>query len=44
VYPLPFLLMDPLILEMLDNYDNQSATGATKAGSGWQESIDEATT
>ena len=36
--------MDPLILEALDNHDNQPATGAKKAGSGWRESIDEATT
>jgi hypothetical protein len=31
-------------LEASDNHDNQPATGATKAGSGWRESIDEATT
>ncbi len=31
-------------MEASDNYDNQPATGATKAGGGWQESIDEATT
>jgi hypothetical protein len=31
-------------LEASDNYNNQSATGATKAGSGWQESIDKVTT
>ncbi len=33
-------------MEVLDNHDNQPATGATKAGggSGWQESVDEATT
>jgi hypothetical protein len=36
--------MDPLILEALDNHDSQPETGATKAGSGWQESIDMATT
>jgi hypothetical protein len=36
--------MDPLHLEALDNHDNQPATGATKAGSGWQEGVDEATT
>jgi hypothetical protein len=36
--------MDPLILEALDNHDNQPATGATKAGGGWQESVNEATT
>ncbi len=31
-------------MEALDNHDNQPATGATKAGGGWQEGIDEATT
>ncbi len=31
-------------MEALDNHDNQPAMGATKTGSGWQESIDEATT
>jgi hypothetical protein len=36
--------MDPLRLEALDNHDNQPATGATKTGGGWQESINEATT
>jgi hypothetical protein len=36
--------MDPLILEASDNHDNQPATGATKAGSGWQESVDNHTT
>jgi hypothetical protein len=36
--------MDPLILEASDNHDNQPAMGATKAGSGWQESINKATT
>jgi hypothetical protein len=36
--------MDPLCLEALDNHDNQPATGATKAGGGWQEGVDEATT
>jgi hypothetical protein len=36
--------MDSLRLEALDNHDNQPATGATKAGGGWQEGIDEATT
>jgi hypothetical protein len=36
--------MDPLILEASDNQDNQPATGAMKAGGGWQESIDELTT
>jgi hypothetical protein len=36
--------MDPLRLEVLDNHDNQPATGATKAGGGWQEGVDEATT
>jgi hypothetical protein len=38
------LLIDHLILEASDNHDNQPATGATKAGGGWQESIYEATT
>jgi hypothetical protein len=36
--------MDPLHLEASANHDNQPATGATKTGGGWQESIDEATT
>ncbi len=36
--------MDPLRLEASDNHDNQPATGATKAGGGWQEGVDEATT
>jgi hypothetical protein len=36
--------MVPLILEALDNHDNQPATGAMKAGGGWQESINKATT
>jgi hypothetical protein len=36
--------MDPLSLEVSDNHDNQPTMGAMKAGSGWQESIDEATT
>ncbi len=36
--------MDPLHLEASDNHDNQPAMGATKAGSGWQEGVDEATT
>ncbi len=31
-------------MEALDNHDNQPATGVTKTGGGWQESIDEATT
>jgi hypothetical protein len=31
-------------LEASDNHDNQPATGATKAGGGWQEGIDKATT
>jgi hypothetical protein len=35
VSSLPTLLMDPLILEALDNHDNRPATGATKAGGGW---------
>jgi hypothetical protein len=41
--PCPLPLMDPLRLEALDNHDNQPATGATKAGGGWQEGINEAT-
>ncbi len=40
----PPLLTDPLSLEALDNHDNQPATGATKVGSGWGESINKATT
>jgi hypothetical protein len=36
--------MDPLHLEASDNHDNQPATGATKAGGGWHEGVDEATT
>jgi hypothetical protein len=36
--------MDPLCLEVSDNHDNQPAMGATKAGGGWQEGINEATT
>jgi hypothetical protein len=36
--------MDPLHLEASDNHDNQPAMGAKKAGGGWQEGIDEATT
>jgi hypothetical protein len=35
--------MDPLRLETSDNHDNQPATGATKAGSGWQEGVNEVT-
>ncbi len=31
-------------MEALDNHDNQPAMGATKAGGGWQEGVDEATT
>ncbi len=31
-------------MEASDNHDNQPATGATKAGGGWQEGVDEATT
>ncbi len=31
-------------MEASDNHDNQRATGATKAGGGWQEGINEATT
>ncbi len=31
-------------MEASDNHDNQPATGATKAGDGWQEGVDEATT
>jgi hypothetical protein len=44
VSPSPPLLVDPLSLEVLDNHDNQPATGATKASGGWQESINNATT
>jgi hypothetical protein len=36
--------MDPLILKASDNHDNQPATGAAKVGSGWQESVNKATT
>jgi hypothetical protein len=36
--------MDPLRLEALDNQDNQPATGAMKAGGGWQEGIYKVTT
>jgi hypothetical protein len=36
--------MDPLILEVSNNHDNQPATGAAKAGGGWQESANEVTT
>ncbi len=36
--------MDPLRLEASDNHDNQPAMGAMKAGGGWQEGVDEATT
>jgi hypothetical protein len=42
--PRPLPLMDPLRLEASDNHDNQPATGATKAGGGWQEGINKATT
>ncbi len=42
--PLPPLLMDPLRLEASDNHDNQQVMGATKAGGGWQEGVNEATT
>ncbi len=35
--------MDPLSLEASDNHDNQPATGATKAGGDWQESVEEET-
>jgi hypothetical protein len=38
------LLMDPLSLEALNNHDNQPALGATKAGGGWQESVNKVTT
>jgi hypothetical protein len=31
--------VDPLSLEALDNNNNQLAMGASKAGSGWKESI-----
>ncbi len=33
-----------MTLEALDNNKNQPGTGASKAGVGWQESVDEATT
>jgi hypothetical protein len=33
-----------LSLVAFDNHDNQPATGAMKAGGGWQESNDEVTT
>jgi hypothetical protein len=36
--------MNPLHLEVSDNHDNQPATGAMKAGGGWQEGINEVTT
>jgi hypothetical protein len=36
--------MDPLRLEALDNNDNQPSTGAMKAGGGWQEGVNKATT
>jgi hypothetical protein len=36
--------MDPLRLEASDNHDNQPGMGATKAGGGWQEGVNEATT
>jgi hypothetical protein len=36
--------MDPLRLEASDNHDNQLSMGGMKAGSGWQEDIDEVTT
>ncbi len=42
--PRPLPLMDPLHLEAPDNHDNQPATGATKAGGGWQEGVNETTT
>jgi hypothetical protein len=42
--PCPPPLMDPLILEALDNHDNQPVTGATKVSGGWQESVNKATT
>jgi hypothetical protein len=35
--------MDPLHLEASDNHDNQLATGATKAGGGWQEGVNKVT-
>jgi hypothetical protein len=44
VSPLSPPLMDPLHLEASDNHDNQPATGATKAGGGWQEGVNKATT
>ncbi len=42
--PHPLPLMDLLRLEASDNHDNQPVMGATKAGGGWQEGVDEATT
>ncbi len=42
--PHPPFLVDPLRLEALDNNNNQPATGATKAGGGWQESVNKAIT
>ncbi len=36
--------MDPLHLEASDNHVNQPAMGTTKAGGGWQEGVNEATT
>ncbi len=42
--PSPPPLVDPLSLGALDNYNNQPAMGATKAGGGWRESANEATT
>jgi hypothetical protein len=43
VSPSPPPLANPLSLEALDNDNNQLATGASKAGSGRQESIDDHT-
>jgi hypothetical protein len=37
-------LVDPLSLEALDNDNNQLATGVSKAGGGWKESIDDHST
>jgi hypothetical protein len=42
--PHPPLLVYPLRLEALDNNHKEPATGATKAGGGWQESVNKAIT
>jgi hypothetical protein len=41
VSPFPSPMVDPLSLKALNNDNNQLATGASKAGSGWQESIND---